>query len=120
MIKPKQGEIILTDFDPIRGHEQSGYRPALVVSNTVFNTASNLILVCPVTNTNRKKAMDIPLKGTKTTGYVLCEQIRAVDLFDRGYKQTGDILPEETLLRVTDIIQGAIDVLQPSPAKNCQ
>jgi len=112
MIKPKQGEIILTNFDPVKGHEQSGYRPALVVSNADFGKASNLIWICPITNTSRKKPMDIPLKGTKTTGYILCEHLRAVDLQNRGYNQTGDILPKEILFQVTDIIQGAVDVLQ--------
>jgi len=114
MIKPKQGEIILTDFAPVKGHEQSGYRPALVVSNSDFNNASNLIWICPITNTNRKKPMDIPLKGTKTMGFILCEHIRAVDLQSRGYSSTGDILPEDTLFQVTDILQGAMDVLPKS------
>ena len=111
MIKPKQGEIILTNFDPIIGHEQSGYRPALVVSNLDFNNASNLILICPITNTNRKKPMDVPLDGTKTTGFILCEHVRAVDLSSRGYKSTGNVVAREILLRVADILQGAIDVL---------
>ena len=111
MHKPIQGDIILTDFDPVIGHEQSGYRPALVVSNSVFNNASNLVLICPITNTNRKKPMDIPLTHTKTTGYILCEHIRAVDLLSRGCKVTGDVVTKETLLRVADILQGAVDVL---------
>jgi mRNA-degrading endonuclease toxin of MazEF toxin-antitoxin module len=55
--------------------------------------------------------MDIPLKGTITTGYILCEHIRAIDLRCRGYKSTGDTVPEETLYQVTDIIQGAVDVI---------
>ena len=111
MTKPVQGEIILVNLNPVKGHEQSGYRPALVVSNTDFNNASNLIWICPITNTNRKKPMDIPFKGTKTTGFILCEHLRAVDLQHRGFNLTGDILPDETLLQVTDIIQGAVDVL---------
>ena len=112
MSKPKQGEIILTQLDLVKGHEQAGYRPALVVSNVDFEKASNLIWICPIINSNRKKPMDIPLKGTKTTGYILCEHLRAVDLQSRGYKQTGDVLPQEILFQVTDIIQGAVDVLQ--------
>jgi len=55
--------------------------------------------------------MDISLKGTRTTGNILCEHIRAVDLLNRGYKQTGDVVAEETLFQVTDILQGALDVL---------
>ena len=111
MSKPKQGDIILISFDPTVGHEQAGYRPALVVSNSDFNNASNLVLVCPITKTNRKKPMDIPLKNTKTKGYVLCEHVRAVDLQSRGYKMTVDDVPKELLLQVTDILQGATDVL---------
>ena len=124
MNKPCQGDIILTNFDPVKGHEQSGYRPALVVSNAVFNKASNLTFICPISNTNRKKPMDIPLKDTRkksggvagttgTRGYILCEHIRAVDLHDRGYETTNEAVSEETLLRVIDIIQGAADVLSP-------
>ena len=102
MIKPKQGEIVLTNFDPVIGHEQSGYRPALVVSNADFNNASNLILICPITNSNRCKPMDIPLIDTKTTGFILCEHIRAVDLLKRGCKSTGDAVTKETLLKVVE------------------
>jgi mRNA interferase MazF len=116
MKKPKQGDIIMLDLDPVKGHEQSGHRPALVVSNADFNGASNLTWVCPITNTDRKKPMDIRLEGTQTTGYILCEHIRAVDLTSRGYKATGDVVSEEMLLRVTDIIQGAVDVLRPTKA----
>jgi len=110
----KQGSIIMLDLNPTKGHEQAGYRPALVVSNADFNHASNLIWVCPITNTNRGKPMDVPLKGTETTGCVLCEHVRAFDLTNRGYKLTGDIADKETLFQVTDIVQGAVDVIRGS------
>jgi mRNA interferase MazF len=42
------------DFDPQLGHEQKGRRPALVVSNDIFNKFSNLFIVCPITNTNQQ------------------------------------------------------------------
>lgn len=34
---PKQGDIVFLDFNPIKDHEQAGVRPAVVVSNNVFN-----------------------------------------------------------------------------------
>ena len=34
---PRQGDIVYLDFVPTKGHEQTGYRPAVVVSNNVFN-----------------------------------------------------------------------------------
>ena len=111
MYRPKQGEIILTDFAPTKGHEQTGFRPALVVSNADFNNASNLVLVCPITNTKRNKPMDIRLGETSTKGYVLCEHVRAIDLSGREYRTTGEVVDKEILLQVTDILQGALDIL---------
>lgn len=47
----KQGDIIKINFNPQVGHEQAGYRPAIVVSNNFFNEKTNLTIVCPITNT---------------------------------------------------------------------
>lgn len=43
----KQGSIIKVNFNPQVGHEQAGYRPGTVVSNSFFNRISDLILVVP-------------------------------------------------------------------------
>ena len=45
----KQGDIIKINFNPQAGHEQAGYRPAVVVSNNLFNKITNLTFVCPIT-----------------------------------------------------------------------
>ena len=49
----EQGDIVYLDFDPQSGHEQKGRRPALVVSNNLFNRVSSLTMVCPITHTDR-------------------------------------------------------------------
>jgi len=47
---PKQGDIIKMDFNPTKGHEQQGRRPALVVSNASYNKfARGVAIVCPIT-----------------------------------------------------------------------
>ena len=33
---PKQGDVVLLDFNPTNGHEQCGFRPAVVISNNVY------------------------------------------------------------------------------------
>ncbi len=48
----EQGDIVYLDFDPQSGHEQKGRRPALVVSNNLFNRVSSLTMVCPITHTD--------------------------------------------------------------------
>lgn len=69
------------NFNPQSGHEQAGYRPALVISNDKFNAVTKLAIVCPITNTNNSFPLHIPLDDrTKTTGVILCEHVRTLDL----------------------------------------
>jgi mRNA interferase ChpB len=46
----KRGDIYLVLLDPTKGHEQRGSRPVLVVSPTEFNEATQLPVICPITN----------------------------------------------------------------------
>ena len=105
----KQGYIIWLDFDPQIGHEQKGRRPALVISNGTFNRFSNMAIVCPITNTNRNHPFHVKLdERTKTTGVVLCDQARTLDIGARNYEFIEEI-PGEILLDVIDIISGFIE-----------
>lgn len=106
---PKQGDIIKLDLDPTKGHEQAGFRPALVINNDSFSRASNMVIVCPITNTHRNNPLRVPLQGLTTTGYVLCDQIRAIDLSARKYKVVENAR-KETLWEVCDIVQGAVEL----------
>ena len=77
----EQGDIIAIDFDPQTGHEQKGRRPALVVSNNAYNRFTKAAMVCPITNTNKNIPIQIKLDSrTKTSGVIMCEQIKALDL----------------------------------------
>ena len=105
----KQGDIIKLNLNPTKGHEQAGYRPVLVISNKSFSQASNLIIVCPITNTDRKSPMHVHLKGLVTTGYVMCDQVRAVDIKARDYNVI-EAVDDDTLWEVCDIVQGAVEV----------
>lgn len=107
----KQGDIIKLNFNPQMGYEQAGYRPALVISNNIFNLKTNLTIVCPITNTNNKFPLHIQLDDrTKTTGVILCEHIKSVDLSKRTYKFI-EKLPEDLLQDVIDIIFSEIEII---------
>jgi mRNA interferase MazF len=85
MVDFSQGDIIIMDFNPQKGHEQSGRRPALVLSNNVLNRHSSVALVCPITNTNKKHPFHIELdERTETTGVVLCDQAKMLDVKARN------------------------------------
>jgi len=107
--KAKQGDIIKIDLNPTKGHEQRGYRPVVVVNNASHSRVSNLKMVCPITNTDRKSPVHVRLDGLVTTGFVMCDQIRAVDIRARDYRIV-ETIDSDTLWQVCDIIQGAVDV----------
>lgn len=106
-----QGDIIDLDLDPRTGREQSGRRPALVISQDLFHAKSGLLVICPITNTEKRSPFHIPLCCTsRTTGFVLCDQVRTIDPIARnaGYRER---VTKELLIEVSDIVTGIIEVL---------
>lgn len=104
MVKINQGDIIVMDFNPQQGHEQMGRRPALVLSNDVLNNHSSLILVCPITNTNKEHPFHISLDDrTETTGVILCDQAKMLDVRARN-AQYKEKCPEDIWEEAKDMI----------------
>lgn len=105
----KQGDIIKVNFNPQKGHEQAGYRPAVVVSNDIFNQKTNLAIICPITNTNNEFPLHIPLDSrTQTTGVILCEHIKALDLNARAHTII-EKLPNDILKKVIEVVFAEIE-----------
>lgn len=108
---PEQGDIITLEFDPQAGHEQKGKRPAMVVSNQVFNNFTKIAMVCPITKTNREFPLHVALDDrTKTTGLVMCEQVKSLDISARGaafYEKA----PQDIIEEVVDIISGFTEII---------
>jgi mRNA interferase MazF len=81
---PEAGDLVWVDFEPQAGREQAKNRPALVMTESAFNTATGLLVACPVTRTDRPWRTRVPLTGTETIGFVMIEQIKSVDWQARG------------------------------------
>ena len=110
----KQGTIIKLDFDPQSGHEQAGYRPAVVISNDLFNAKTSMTIVCPITNTNRDFPLHIPLDDrTETTGVVMCEHVKSLDINTRKYKVI-ETIPDDLLDMIISTVFSEMDKLQSS------
>ena len=101
---PKQGDIVFLDFNPIKDHEQSGKRPAIVISNNIFNMNTKMIIVCPITSNDKKFPTHYLLEDTSIIhGSVLCEHIRSIDYEERKVKfvekaSDNDIISVITLM----------------------
>ena len=105
---PRKGDFIAVDFDPQSGHEQKGRRPALVVSNDLFNKATGLCIVCPVTNTRRDYPFHVSVpEGLEVTGAVMVEQVKSLDYRARGVKRIGPA-PEPVLEEVLAILDACV------------
>lgn len=84
---PEKGDFITLSFDPQSGHEQKGRRPALVISNFLFNRATGLAIVCPITNTNRNIPFHLPIPNSSSlTGFIMVEQVKSADFNARKAK----------------------------------
>lgn len=107
----KQGDIIWLDCSPQSGHEQSGRRPAIVISNYDFNCVRHFAVVCPITNTDRKDPLHVRLDNrTSTTGTILADQLRSLDVRSRNPKYIEQV-PADILEHVLRIIAAITEVL---------
>jgi mRNA interferase MazF len=98
---PQKGDFVTVTFDPQSGHEQRGRRPALVVSNSLFNRHTGLAIVCPLTNTERNFPFHVAIvNDPSVTGFVMVEQVKSIDFHARKAKRIGkasDSVLEEVL-----------------------
>ena len=105
---PRKGDFIAVTFDPQSGHEQRGRRPALVVSNTLFNEHTGLAIVCPITNTDRSFPFHVAIANDpEVTGFVMVEQVKSVDFRARKAKRIGRV-SDGVLEEVLSILDACI------------
>ena len=83
MTLPLRGEIWAVDLNPVRGHEQAGRRPCLVISDDIYNrgpAAKHIVL--PITPRNKgipyHLAIQPPEGGLRLPSHVMCDDVRSV------------------------------------------
>jgi mRNA interferase MazF len=105
---PDRGDIVRMSFDPRSGHEQAGWRPALVISPAVYNRASSLALFCPITSRVKGYPFEVPLPpGLAVSGVVLADQVRSLDWKARSATLAGrapDAVIQDVLARLEPLV----------------
>ena len=84
---PDAGDLIWIDLSPTVGHEQSGRRPALVLTSTKYNAASGLCVACPITSRVRGYPFEVAMPDDAAVrGAVLADQARSLS-WEKRYVQ---------------------------------
>ncbi|MFA5234509.1 MAG: type II toxin-antitoxin system PemK/MazF family toxin [Sulfurimonas sp.] len=104
---PKKGDLVILTFDPSAGHEQQGRRPALIISNEVFNKHVGLAIACPITNTDRNFPFHVKLDSTKLTGFIMTEQIKSIDYNVRKVKFVERV-SDEVMEKVLGMLESVV------------
>ena len=95
------GNLVWIDLDPRTGREQSGRRPALVVSPEAFCAATGFAIVCPITSRIRPFPSSVVLpEGLPITGEILVSHIRSIDTLGRAVSLMGARVPAPVLAEV--------------------
>lgn len=76
---PERGDIIWISFDPSLGHEQTGKRPALVLSPKAYNQRSSLLVACPITSKIKGYPFEVVIDAGSIHGAILSDQIKSLD-----------------------------------------
>jgi mRNA interferase MazF len=105
---PEIGDLVILSFNPQSGHEQKGRRPAIIVSNKVFNEHLGLAFACPITNTKRDFPFHVEVKSEQMTGFIMVEQCKSIDYKARKVKFV-EKADEETLDEVLAILKSIVD-----------
>lgn len=104
MTAPDRGDLVYVDFHPQAGHEQTGRRPAIVLSPKAFNAVTKFAVVCPITRQEKGYPFEVKLpSGLPIEGVILTDQVKSLDWRAHRFKIEGRA-PDEVVQSCLDLI----------------
>ena|SRR3989344_2472620 len=104
---PDRGDLVWLEFNPVRGHEQGGRRPSLVLSTREYNAVSKLAIVCPITSQIKGYPFEVEFKTKAVHGVILADQIRSIDWTERRAEKIS-VVSEAVLTDVQEYVKKLI------------
>ena len=102
---PQQGDIVKLNLNPRMGHEQQGFRPVIVLSNNIVSRYTNVVIVAPISTTQRRLPLYRNLPDSLSTkGTVLLDQLVTLDYKARSF-QFVETAPPDFLIQLLDVAQ---------------
>jgi len=110
MARILRGEIRWADLSPVRGHEQAGLRPVLIVSHDVFNERSGTVIAMAITSQPQRASFPLTLELKQgrlpKRSWVKISQIRTLSV-ERIGKRIGRVSPEELI----QVVEGLNEII---------
>lgn len=110
MARILRGEIRWADLNPVRGHEQTGHRPVLILSQDIFNQRSGTVIAVALTSQPQRAGFPLTLelaaKKLPKRTWVKISQIRTLSV-ERIGKKIGDVGPEE----IAQVVEGLNEII---------
>jgi mRNA interferase MazF len=98
MARILRGDIVWADLNPVRGREQAGHRPVVVISEDVFNARSGTVIAMAITSQPQRAGFPLTLELTSPKlpkrSWVKISQVRTLSA-ERIGKRIGRVTPEE-------------------------
>ena len=91
---PNAGDVVWFNFSPQAGREQSGHRPAVVLSPASYNDRTSLMLCCPLTTRIKNYPFEVRLTGSQPSA-ALADQVKSCDWRARKAVRKGRLMPSE-------------------------
>lgn len=88
---PDAGDVVWLEFDPQAGHEQAGHRPALVISPSVYNGETGLLVCCPLSTTIKGYPFKVAARVGRQQSVVLSDQVKSLDWKARRARKKGTV-----------------------------
>lgn len=110
MARILRGEIRWADLNPVRGREQAGQRPVLVLSHDIFNERSGTVIAVALTSQPQRAGFPLTLelktKDLPKRSWVKISQIRTLAV-ERIGKRIGRATPEE----IAQVVEGLNEII---------
>ena len=110
MARILRGEIRWADLNPVRGQEQAGFRPVLILSQDVFNQRSGTFIAMAITSQPQRAGFPLTLElesaGLPKRSWIKISQIRTLSI-ERIGKKIGGVSPEE----LNQVIEGLNEII---------
>jgi len=110
MARVLRGDIRWADLNPVRGREQAGHRPVLILSQDVFNERSGTVIAVAITGQPQRAGFPLTLelesKGLPKTSWAKISQIRTLSV-DRIGRKLGRATPEE----LAQVVEGLNEII---------